>query len=113
MNAKLLPILALSLLIAACAPATGMNGDPNSGSGAVAEQYISPDCQLAGCSAQICQSVDEEPMASDCMFRPAYECYKTGRCEKQATGECGWTMTDELSACLMDPPTEDPSLVSA
>ncbi len=113
MNAKPLSMLLLSLSFAACAPMVDGDGNPSSGSGAVAEQYVSPECQLSGCSAQICQNGDEEPMASDCMFRPAYECYKTGRCEKQATGECGWTMTDELSACLMDPPTEDPSLVNA
>ncbi len=67
-------------------------------------QFVSSDCQLSGCSAQICQNAGEEPMASDCMYRPVYECYKTARCEQQANGECGWTMTSDLSSCLLNPP---------
>lgn len=114
MNFKTFAI-ALCLPLAACAPAGVDNGSSSSssGSGAVAERYVDPQCQLAGCSAQICQGADEEPMASDCMFRPAYACYQNARCEPQADGLCGWTMTTELSACLMDPPEADEQLVSA
>jgi len=115
MNAKILAALAC-LSFAACTPAGNGNGSSSSSSSAasaVAERYVAPECQLGGCSAQICQGAGEEPMASDCMFRPVYQCYKTARCEQQADGKCGWTMTQELSACLMDPPEEDVSLVSA
>ncbi len=113
MNRKLFAAAMLCLPLAACAPAGTDGESPSSSSGAVAERYIDPKCQVGGCSAQICQGIDEEPAMSDCMFRPAYECYKVARCEPQATGECGWTMTSELSACLMDPPEVDPSSVSA
>lgn len=96
----------LCLSLAACAPVTdgGPSASSSSSSSAVAERYVSADCQVGGCSAQICQGADEEPAVRDCMYRPAYGCYATGRCEKQADGLCGWTMTAELSACLMDPP---------
>ena len=116
MNARLITASILCLSLAACAvpndAGTGASGSSSSGSGAVAERYVDPKCQLSGCSAQICQGIDEEPMASDCMFRPTYECYKSARCEPQATGECGWTMTPELSACLLNPPEEDPLTAS-
>jgi hypothetical protein len=63
---------------------------------------VGEGCQLAGCSAQICQNADEEPMASDCMWRQEYACYEHATCEKQSDGECGWTQTDQLKACVND-----------
>lgn len=106
----LLPALLLAL--AACAPTDRDDVGGAASSSSAAERFVSAECQVGGCSGQICQGIDEEPAVSDCMYRPAYECYKTGRCERQADGRCGWTMTPELSACLMDPP-EDDSSVSA
>lgn len=114
MHQKRFAVTVLCLSLAACAPGMPVDGESQTSSAApVAERYIDPKCQVGGCSAQICQGIDEEPAMSDCMFRPAYECYKVARCEPQATGECGWTMTSELSACLMDPPEVDAPLVSA
>lgn len=103
MKTKLLPLLALSLLLAACSPVAHVDVDTGSGA-VVAERYIAPECQVGGCSAQICQGIHEEPAVSDCMYRPIYECYKTARCEQQADGLCGWTMSSELSSCLLHPP---------
>lgn len=116
MHSKILFVTAFCLSLAACAPGMPVDGDEQSSSSSatpVAERYVDPKCQVGGCSAQICQGADEEPMASDCMFRPVYECYNTARCEPQADGVCGWTMTQELSACLMDPPETDDRVVSA
>jgi eight-cysteine-cluster-containing protein len=114
MQSKVFAAAVLCLSLAACAPAAPAGGGSSSSSAVpVAERYVDPKCQVGGCSAQICQGIDKEPAMSDCMFRPAYECYKVARCEPQATGECGWTMTSELSACLMDPPEIDASSVSA
>jgi hypothetical protein len=55
-------------------------------------------CFVGGCSSQICS--DQEGVISTCEFRPEYACYETATCERQAGGECGWTETPELAACL-------------
>lgn len=58
---------------------------------------MEPKCIVTGCSGQIC--ADKE-MPSICDFRPQYACYQKATCERQITGECGWTETEELNACL-------------
>lgn len=55
-------------------------------------------CYVGGCSSQICS--DQPNMASTCEFREEYACYSTAKCERQASGQCGWTDTPELSMCL-------------
>jgi hypothetical protein len=59
-------------------------------------------CYIGGCSAQLC--TDNPGAASDCAYRPEYACYKTAKCERQSNGQCGWTQTSELAACLSNPP---------
>ena len=55
-------------------------------------------CFIGGCSGQICS---ENPNAiSTCEYSPRYACYSQGRCERQADGTCGWTMTPALKTCL-------------
>ena len=56
-------------------------------------------CYVGGCSSQICS--ENPDMASTCEWRESYACYQTATCERQSTGECGWTETSELNACLM------------
>jgi hypothetical protein len=55
-------------------------------------------CYVGGCSSQLCS--DRTDIASTCEWRDDYACYRTASCERQATGECGWTETAELTACL-------------
>lgn len=55
------------------------------------------ECKKTGCSGQVCS---DEDVATTCEFLPEYSCYKSARCERQADGECGWTMTGELIQCL-------------
>ena len=55
-------------------------------------------CFVGGCSGQICS--DQEGVISTCEFRPEYACYADATCERAAGGECGWTETPELDACL-------------
>lgn len=55
-------------------------------------------CYIGGCSQTICS--DEPGAVSTCEYRPEYACYNTAVCEKQASGKCGWTETEELIACL-------------
>lgn len=60
----------------------------------------SAGCFVGGCSSQICS--DQEGVISTCEFRPEYACYQQATCERQADGQCGWTETPELAACLAD-----------
>jgi hypothetical protein len=60
-------------------------------------------CHVGGCSSQLC--TDDPDAASTCEYRAEYACYTGARCERQANGTCGWTKTDELSACLANPPS--------
>lgn len=57
-------------------------------------------CVKTGCSAHVCADHD---VVTTCEFRPEYACYQAATCERQANGECGWTQTPELAACLANP----------
>lgn len=58
-------------------------------------------CVVGGCSAQLCgEASDMEGMVTTCEYRDEYACYQTARCERQASGQCGWTETSELNQCL-------------
>lgn len=59
----------------------------------------SQPCRATGCSGQVCA---DEAVMTTCEYRAEYGCYKTARCERQASGACGWTETAELSACLRE-----------
>lgn len=54
-------------------------------------------CIITGCSGQICSDKDQ---VTDCAIREEYLCYRSAICERQNTGQCGWTMTEELRQCL-------------
>lgn len=55
-------------------------------------------CYVGGCSGTVCS--DQPGAVSTCEYRPEYACYRTAVCERQASGQCGWTETEELTACL-------------
>lgn len=57
----------------------------------------SKPCFKTGCSAQICA---DHNVISTCEFRPEYACYQKAVCERQGDGNCGFTRTPELAACL-------------
>lgn len=71
-------------------------------------------CRPSGCSGEICADdagarnstaeegarATDEDVISACEFKPEYACYRKTRCERQPSGECGWTMTQETRACL-------------
>jgi len=54
-------------------------------------------CVKTGCSSEICA---DHNVPSPCIFRQEYACYQKATCERQADGNCGFTRTPELSACL-------------
>ncbi len=74
---------------------SGYNGNSGNGDGG---GVTLGKCYVGGCSGQICS--DEEGVSSTCEFRPEYACYRNAKCERQASGECGWTQTADLKACL-------------
>ena len=54
-------------------------------------------CMKTGCSGQVCS---DKEVITTCIYRTEYECYKKAACERQANGDCGFTQTPELVACL-------------
>lgn len=64
------------------------------------EPVVRSGCKVGGCSGELCQNASDEPLASICIYKESYACYKTARCEKQQNGICGWTSTSELTSCL-------------
>jgi len=60
-------------------------------------------CFVGGCSSEVCS--DQEGVITTCEFHPEYACYQSATCARQADGNCGWTQTAELQACIANPPT--------
>lgn len=54
-------------------------------------------CRPTGCSGQVCS---DEDIMTTCEYKEEYACYKSAKCERQASGACGWTETAELKGCL-------------
>ena len=76
--------------------------------GNTTEPIMANGCAVAGCSAQLCVSVEEAAnIVSTCEYKAEYACYKEASCEPQGNGKCGWTETAELKACLKNPPHLD------
>jgi hypothetical protein len=67
-------------------------------------------CIKSGCCGTVCVEPGKE-VVTTCEYRPEYACYQKATCEKQADGNCGWTQTAELTACLASPPPMDPGSV--
>jgi hypothetical protein len=70
----------------------GGSGNPG-GSGNVSTK----PCMRTGCSGQVCS---DQEVITTCEFKTEYECLKKAACERQKNGECGFTQTPELLACL-------------
>jgi hypothetical protein len=54
-------------------------------------------CIKTGCSSQVCADHD---VITTCEYRPEYACYRKATCARQRDGNCGFTKTPELTACL-------------
>ncbi len=61
---------------------------------------LKQECFVGGCSSQVCS--DQPDMMSTCEWRESYACYRTATCERQASGQCGWSETAELKSCLVN-----------
>jgi eight-cysteine-cluster-containing protein len=64
------------------------------------EPVAASGCIVGGCSGQLCTGASEGDIATTCEYRAEYACYQRATCERQVTGKCGWTDTQELRACL-------------
>lgn len=54
-------------------------------------------CIRTGCSSQVCS---DQNVITTCEWRAEYACYQKAVCERQQDGNCGFTRTPELAACL-------------
>lgn len=61
---------------------------------------VQGNCYVGGCSGQICS--DQPNMPSTCEYRAEYACYQYSRCERQSTGQCGWTPTSQFASCFQN-----------
>jgi hypothetical protein len=67
----------------------------------IPEKPTQKGCYRGGCSGQLC--TDRADVITTCEFRAEYACYTTATCERQVDGMCGWTLTEEVRACLKNP----------
>ncbi len=67
---------------------------------AAPEKPVLGACYVGGCSNQLC--TDQPNAVSTCEYTASYACYTHATCERQAGGQCGWTQTEGLRACLME-----------
>jgi hypothetical protein len=56
-----------------------------------------PPCLRTGCSGQLCS---DQEQATTCEWKEQYACYQSAACERQSDGQCGFTPTADLTACL-------------
>lgn len=75
--------------------ASETTGGVSSSSGGV----VTNGCKVSGCNGERCVS-EGEAGYSDCAWRDEYACYQKAKCEKQQSGQCGWTKTPELEKCI-------------
>lgn len=103
--AKIAVGAAALLVVAATAYALGARRVPSAlMPGPVPAPVAKGRCVVGGCSRELCTDDSQGPVMSPCIYRPENICYKTAVCEHQPSGECGWTTTAALQACLKNPP---------
>ena len=64
----------------------------------------STDCKTGSCSGELCTDAAAGDMVSICIYDDEYSCLKYSQCERQASGQCGWTQTSEYLNCLLPLP---------
>jgi eight-cysteine-cluster-containing protein len=55
------------------------------------------DCYRTGCSGQVCADHD---VVTSCEYLEQYACLDKAICQRQADGQCGWTITPDAAICL-------------
>jgi hypothetical protein len=54
-------------------------------------------CVITGCSGTVCA---DEHIDTTCEWLPSYACYKDAVCERQSSGNCAWTESEDFIQCL-------------
>lgn len=57
------------------------------------------DCIKSGCSGTICQSKNEEPAITPCIYLKEYDCYKNVTCGC-FENKCNWKEQTQLQTCI-------------
>src|SRR3989344_5136723 len=103
----LLLIVVASVLLRTTTPTlsvTSTTNDSTSTPPTLSEEKPAPvaqkGCYVGGCSSQICS--ENRDVVSTCEWRESYACYREATCERQQSGECGWTEAPTLQACLVE-----------
>jgi hypothetical protein len=55
-------------------------------------------CYRGGCSDEVCSA--QQGVITSCIWKPEYACDEAATCERQATGECGFTHDDAFETCI-------------
>lgn len=63
----------------------------------------SPACARTGCGGEVCAEAGAG-VVSPCVVLPEHACYRDAECTRQPDGDCGFTDTAALRACLANPP---------
>jgi len=67
-----------------------------------AECVTDADCDVAGCSGQLCATAEEAPgIITTCEYREQYDCLQLTSCGC-IEGKCAWAQTEEYASCLED-----------
>lgn len=89
--------IALLLVTLSLAPMAFAMGDKPD----TAQYADKGNCIVGGCSGQLCTDASQGPMMSTCEWREEYGCYgKYSQCQRQPSGDCGWTPNPALKECL-------------
>lgn len=103
-NNKLITIGNWKVKVCAAGSTSDNNCDTSDAPFTITNSLDTGACYVGGCSAQLCSG--QPDLASTCEYRAEYSCYRqTGaKCERQASGQCGWTPSAALASCLANPP---------
>lgn len=80
-------------------PGTGEPGTGTTEPGTTTPGQSAKACVPGGCSNSLCLEEGNDVMSA-CLYEPEFDCYKTAICKRQPSGECGWSQTPELQACI-------------
>lgn len=91
--------LLFATAIAGCGEESSDDGAMPSGEQGASDALAQDGCKIAGCNAELCLNPGEEELTT-CEWREEYACYQAATCARQSDGQCDWTETPQLQACL-------------
>lgn len=77
----------------------GCGEEPSDDGAAASNALVEDGCKVTGCSAELCVNPGEE-VVTTCEWREEYACYQVATCARQQGGQCNWSETPQLQACL-------------